>query len=385
MISTKKSKTVCMGIVTWALMNDPAASHADTSCPSAEDIAYSTQVGETWYSLGGRAYCLDGPGDRSRAAIALYEYNRGRVGPSASDLAEGVVVCLPKYLHGSFFDATRCRSAPVAEVPSPPANPPMAAEKPVVKSECGNAVRDEGEWCDGADLAGNTCGSLGLPAGVLRCRADCRGVDASGCGPKSVTVDPEPKSAPEVVKRQDEPRNLTRFSIAVEATGGLLVPLAEKPRMVLYGPIGLARIGTRFTLGWSDVAVHGYVGGNQETTSMDPVEQFRSTVLGGGGLQIGVPIATGSFRVTPGIEVLQLLAKQTLEMPEEFNRTPVVSAISMTLFGVYLRPEYQFKRIPRLRAALELAFDYVPQRIEALPRIDNFQMKALGGLSYVAF
>ncbi len=48
---------------------------------------------------------------------------------------------------------------------------------------CGDGFLDPGESCDGADLAGQTCQSLGyyLPTGALGCRADCT-FDLSACG-----------------------------------------------------------------------------------------------------------------------------------------------------------------------------------------------------------
>lgn len=47
--------------------------------------------------------------------------------------------------------------------------------------ECGNNVAEEREACDGHDLRGETCESLGLMGGVLLCREDCTGYDVSGC------------------------------------------------------------------------------------------------------------------------------------------------------------------------------------------------------------
>jgi hypothetical protein len=46
---------------------------------------------------------------------------------------------------------------------------------------CGDNVRDAGETCDGADLAGRTCSAEGGIGGTLSCRADCRGYDTSAC------------------------------------------------------------------------------------------------------------------------------------------------------------------------------------------------------------
>lgn len=45
---------------------------------------------------------------------------------------------------------------------------------------CGNSMREIGEACDGADLAGQTCESLGFHSGVLGCRADCT-FSTAGC------------------------------------------------------------------------------------------------------------------------------------------------------------------------------------------------------------
>ena len=48
------------------------------------------------------------------------------------------------------------------------------------ESGCGNGVRDAGEECDGSDLGGATCVSLGYDAGSLVCTAACL-LDESGC------------------------------------------------------------------------------------------------------------------------------------------------------------------------------------------------------------
>ncbi len=45
---------------------------------------------------------------------------------------------------------------------------------------CGNHQIDQGEECDGTDLAGKTCQSVGLEAGILACTADCT-LDLRGC------------------------------------------------------------------------------------------------------------------------------------------------------------------------------------------------------------
>lgn len=47
-------------------------------------------------------------------------------------------------------------------------------------AECGNGVSEGEEQCDGADLGGTTCESLGYEGGTLACGPDCI-LDASGC------------------------------------------------------------------------------------------------------------------------------------------------------------------------------------------------------------
>ncbi len=47
---------------------------------------------------------------------------------------------------------------------------------------CGNGVLDTGEACDGASLNGETCEGLGLGAGELACRSNCGDFDRSACG-----------------------------------------------------------------------------------------------------------------------------------------------------------------------------------------------------------
>mgnify|MGYP000944207417 CR=1 FL=1 len=45
---------------------------------------------------------------------------------------------------------------------------------------CGNGVVEAGEDCDGQNLAGKTCESLGQPSGTLVCTSNC-GFDITGC------------------------------------------------------------------------------------------------------------------------------------------------------------------------------------------------------------
>jgi len=49
-------------------------------------------------------------------------------------------------------------------------------------SACGDGVRGAGEQCDGADLGGASCATMGFASGTAACTADCA-LDVSGCSP----------------------------------------------------------------------------------------------------------------------------------------------------------------------------------------------------------
>lgn len=46
---------------------------------------------------------------------------------------------------------------------------------------CGDDTRDPTEMCDGTDVGDQTCAGLGLDGGALGCLADCSGFDTAGC------------------------------------------------------------------------------------------------------------------------------------------------------------------------------------------------------------
>lgn len=50
---------------------------------------------------------------------------------------------------------------------------------------CGDGVREGGEQCDGADLGGQSCGSLGLGSGALACTHECS-FNTQGCAVQPV-------------------------------------------------------------------------------------------------------------------------------------------------------------------------------------------------------
>ncbi len=61
-------------------------------------------------------------------------------------------------------------------------------------SVCGDGIIEGGEDCEGIDLGGATCESLGYPGGVLTCDIACS-FDTSGCLPMP-TATPTPTSTP---------------------------------------------------------------------------------------------------------------------------------------------------------------------------------------------
>lgn len=52
-------------------------------------------------------------------------------------------------------------------------------------AECGNGIRETGEACDGADLGGFDCATLGFKSGTLACNGTCR-LDTSQCVAQSI-------------------------------------------------------------------------------------------------------------------------------------------------------------------------------------------------------
>jgi hypothetical protein len=63
------------------------------------------------------------------------------------------------------------------------ATPTPGAENVDRAPTCGDDSVEGGEVCDGAELSGATCESVGLGAGTLGCNASCDGYDTTGCGP----------------------------------------------------------------------------------------------------------------------------------------------------------------------------------------------------------
>lgn len=54
-------------------------------------------------------------------------------------------------------------------------------------SQCGNDIQEGGEVCDGTDLRGQTCADLGFGAGTLACSGDCMSLDTTACSSPSLS------------------------------------------------------------------------------------------------------------------------------------------------------------------------------------------------------
>ncbi|HEX6862412.1 MAG TPA: DNRLRE domain-containing protein, partial [Thermoanaerobaculia bacterium] len=59
---------------------------------------------------------------------------------------------------------------------------------PTTPAVCGNNVKETGEQCDGSDLAGQTCVSLGFGGGTLSCSASCAFVTTACTAPPPTTT-----------------------------------------------------------------------------------------------------------------------------------------------------------------------------------------------------
>lgn len=108
--------------------------------------------------------------------------------PCASDSA-GFKTCVPAGTCGSPFvggqvSALSCGSGSSCEccdfdtglyVSNDPSTPQFSACNPA------NNVATGDEACDGSDLRGETCQSLGFSSGTLACASDCQSYDASAC------------------------------------------------------------------------------------------------------------------------------------------------------------------------------------------------------------
>lgn len=361
----------------FVLMPATTVFAANDSCPSAHDAEYSLREGDTWESIAKRAYCRVGPYDRTQAAVALHQYNRGRVKLITDPLKDGMKICLPPELLGEYYHAERCESDAV----------------------CGNGVREGDEACDGTDFGGTTCAALNLPAGRLVCRGDCLGLDASGClSPPPPPAPSLPVTSPATPPSPISPRSGTppptppssaerarHVSLDADSAVGVMFPASTPGNPTPYGTIGLARLGARFNVGPVQFIGHAMAGTGGGTTRLDEQDADLHVQLVGAGMQVGIARPVRQVTVMPGIEVQRLFVFHRIDARAPFGPEHLDTRGAMTVLGAFVRVEYRFQRIPRLGAALEWALGYAPEDVEGFPVTTRIQMKTLAGVTYHAF
>jgi hypothetical protein len=91
-------------------------------------------------------------------------------------VAEGTEQCDGADLRGATCASLGLGSGPLACTANCTYDTSGCVQQPV----CGNGVKESGELCDGTDLDGATCASLGFVSGTLSCASNCT-YNTSGC------------------------------------------------------------------------------------------------------------------------------------------------------------------------------------------------------------
>ncbi|MEZ4449587.1 MAG: lamin tail domain-containing protein [Nannocystaceae bacterium] len=84
---------------------------------------------------------------------------------------------------GGDDDPTTAGASTSASTTEGPGTATTTAAGDTASTVCGDGVRGGDELCDGDDLDGASCASVGAGAGDLACAADCQGYDQGGCHP----------------------------------------------------------------------------------------------------------------------------------------------------------------------------------------------------------
>jgi hypothetical protein len=156
-------------------------SGAAGTCGKACDYAVGSRTARglclPFDALGGGCLCsavgADGAGLPSSCGGALAVQCGGEGQCCVDDPADG---CDPS--SGDTACAGRCASTVACD--------PAAETCGICADPCGNGSAEGLEACDGADLRGATCESRGLGGGSLGCRADCT-YDTKGCSGTSAS------------------------------------------------------------------------------------------------------------------------------------------------------------------------------------------------------
>ena len=106
---------------------------------------------------------------------------------------------------------------------------------------CGNGIIDSGEDCDGSNLGGATCSSLGYSGGTLSCNASTCKFDASKCTlPPDYNLKVDPDRITAVVK-QSSTVNSTQTNITINPLFGFSsdINLTSNASTVIPGAVGV--------------------------------------------------------------------------------------------------------------------------------------------------
>lgn len=95
---------------------------------------------------------------------------------------------------------------------------------------CGNGVKDGDEQCDGADLGGATCESLGFPGGELSCTPSCflNLINCGNCGDGVLDPEEECDEGP-----GNEDRWALAYGVGLPATPDVMLRPLDNPQTAL--------------------------------------------------------------------------------------------------------------------------------------------------------
>jgi hypothetical protein len=354
-----------------------AAEEAPKPCPSATDMGYRVKDDDTLSQVTARAYCVSGEPDVGNAWRAVAQYNRIPIGPNPHKIFTLTSICLPERIGDVSWSAARCIA---------PETGSAAASGP---ASCGNGKREGKEVCDGQDLGGMSCETVGLPPGRLACRADCAAFDSAACLPPEKPPCPacpappqkeEPKACAEPPEKPSEP--LLR-RVAADALVGLSVPLTGATRSNIYSVVFTAAIDVRLTLGWLEITPRAILVLGAHDIVFNDIDQPQTVLGGGGSIGLGLPIESGSFILTPGIEGGALYIARTIDrMDYPFVGQVEEQSGGIPFAGVFFRPEYTFGKARGLALSLDLSIDLILASLAGNRVYENFNAKVLGGVGY---
>lgn len=352
-----------------------AAEEAPKPCPSPTDMGYRVKDDDTLSEITARAYCVKSEPDVGNAWRAVAQYNRIPIGPNPHKIFTLTSICLPERIGDVSWSATRC-IAPDTES--------AAASGPAT---CGDGKRQGKEVCDGQDLGGMSCESMGLSPGALACRADCSAFDPAAClppKPACPACSEPPKEEPKVCAEPPPgPSEPLLRRVAADALIGLAVPLTGATRSNIYSAVFTAAIDVRLTLGWLEITPRAILVLGSHDIVFNDVDQPQTVLGGGGSIGLGLPIESGSFLLTPGIEGGVLYIARTIDrMDYPFQGQVEEQSGGIPFAGVFFRPEYTFGKTRGLTLSLDLSLDLILASLAGNKVSENFNAKVLGGVGY---